>query len=102
MSDLGKLSMLSMQEEPLFNFDEDPYDYDLEASMVGAALGSGYEHSSELKVMKYDEAINMPDKEHWDDAVEMEHKKFKKYYAFEQAPRKKSQKMLKLSHQHGQ
>ena len=32
-----------------------------EIQAVGAGIGGGFDHTSELKVMKYEEAINSPD-----------------------------------------
>ena len=52
--------------------------------MVGAALGGGFGHTSELKVLKYDEAMATPDKPYWDDAVDVEHGKMIKYDVFEE------------------
>ena len=34
-----------------------------EIQAVGAGIGGGFDHTSELKVMKYEEAINSPDRE---------------------------------------
>ena len=34
-----------------------------EIQAVGAGIGGGFEHTSELKVIKYEEAISCPDKQ---------------------------------------
>ena len=44
-----------------------------EISCVGAGLGGGFDNTSELRVMKYEEAINGPDGEAWKAEVEKEH-----------------------------
>ena len=38
--------------------------------------GGGFSHASELKFMKYKEAMSTPDKQYWEDYVDTEHKKF--------------------------
>lgn len=50
---------------------------------VGAGLGGGFEHTSELKVMKYSEAMSGPDKKEWEEEVENEHKRMKYNKAWE-------------------
>jgi hypothetical protein len=50
-----------------------------ELGLVGAGIGGGFNHTSELKVMKYKDAIKGPDKKEWEKAVEEEHRKFEKY-----------------------
>ena len=43
-----------------------------EVAFVGAGVGSGIQHTSELRVMKYKEAIVTKDKKHWKQAVKEE------------------------------
>jgi hypothetical protein len=44
-----------------------------ELACVGAGIGGGFEHISELHVLKYDQAMNGPDADKWATAVEEEH-----------------------------
>ena len=55
----------------------------IEFGCVGAGLGGGFQDTHELHVMKYDEAMNSPDREHWNKAVEEEHNRMKKHTMFE-------------------
>jgi hypothetical protein len=41
-----------------------------EYASVGAGLGGGFDNTMELKVMKYDEAINGPDGDAWKKEIE--------------------------------
>ena len=50
-----------------------------EIQAVGAGIGGGFEHTSELKVMKYEEAINSPDKEGWKAEIKNEHRRMQKH-----------------------
>jgi hypothetical protein len=54
-----------------------------EVVAVGAGLGGGFEHTSELRVMKYEEAMQSNDKAKWNKAVEDEWNNFKEYGVFE-------------------
>ena len=49
------------------------YTIEEDISLVGAGLGGGFGHTSELKVMKYDEATNLFC-EKWEIPVEETHK----------------------------
>jgi hypothetical protein len=42
---------------------------------VGAGLGGGFENTTELHVMKYDEAMKSPDAEQWQRAVKEEYER---------------------------
>ena len=44
-----------------------------ELGCVGAGLGSGFDHMSELHVMKFKQAMKLADKENWEKAVNKEH-----------------------------
>jgi hypothetical protein len=46
-----------------------------EIACVGAGLGGGFENTTELHVMKYDEAMKSPDAEQWQRAVEEEYER---------------------------
>ena len=50
----------------------------MEVNAVGAGIGGGFGNTAELKPMKYKEAMNTPDREHWKEAVEEEHDKMVK------------------------
>jgi hypothetical protein len=54
-----------------------------EVSLVGAGIGGGFEHTGELKVMKYKEAMDSLDKTKWEQGVEAEHEKMITYQVFE-------------------
>ena len=45
----------------LANLDEDDVQVQMEVAGVGAGLGGGFNHTTELHVMKYREAMNRPD-----------------------------------------
>jgi hypothetical protein len=61
-------------------------DDDDEVALVGAGLGGGFEHTSELRTMKYKDAMKSPDKKKWDDAVEVEYHKIMSKEVFEPVP----------------
>jgi hypothetical protein len=50
-----------------------------EVAAVGAGIGGGFENMAELKLIKYDEAMNGPDKEKWYIAFDEEHERMEKY-----------------------
>ena len=45
------------------------YFLEIELCCIGAGLGRGFKNTQELKTMKYDEAMNGPDKEKWIKAI---------------------------------
>jgi hypothetical protein len=51
--------------------------------LIGAGIGGGFLNTSELHVMKFDEAMTKANKLHWDEAVLDEHKYFTDHTAFE-------------------
>jgi len=53
-----------------------------EIGCVGAGLGCGFENTQESHVIKYDEATQK-DPEHWQDAVQVEHKWMVEHLVFE-------------------
>ena len=59
-----------------------------ELAAVGAGIGGGFLNTSELRVLKYKEAINGPDREHWLKAIEEEHERMVKNNAFKTVKRK--------------
>lgn len=56
--------------------------FDGEIACVGAGIGGGFNHTSELHVMKYDQAMASPDRDEWNKAVEAEHENLKHYNVF--------------------
>ena len=50
-----------------------------EIQAAGAGIGGGFEHTGELKVMKYEEAISGPDRDKWKKAIADEHKRMVKH-----------------------
>ena len=40
---------------------------------VGAGIGGGFDHTSELRPMKYEEAMASPKAQLWGEAVDIEH-----------------------------
>jgi hypothetical protein len=66
-----------------------------EVSLVGAGISGGFEHTGELKVMKYKE-VDSPDKMKWDQRVESEHDKMTPYQVFEPVDVNETQKMPRL------
>ena len=49
-----------------------------EVACVGMGTGSAFKNTSKLKVLKLDQALGGPDKEHWEKAVEEEYHRMKK------------------------
>ena len=50
---------------------------------VGAGIGGGFGNTTELRVMKYEEAINGPDGEAWKAEIINENERMKKNEVFE-------------------
>ena len=50
-----------------------------EISLVGAGLGGGFDHTSKLKVIKYNNAMKTKDSDKWEISVEEENKQMKNY-----------------------
>ena len=46
---------------------------------VGAGLGGGFNHTSELHAMKFKQAMRSTDKEQWMKAVDKEHERIRKH-----------------------
>ena len=59
-----------------------------EMQAVGAGIGGGFEHTSELKVMKYEEALASPDKEGWKAEIKNEHRRMQKHGVWKAVKRK--------------
>ena len=106
MNELGEINLLSMGAEygiePEFNVDEVELDGSLsfkdfasksievedhlEPALVGAGLGGGFQHTSQLIPMKYHEAMASPDRLHWMEAIDTEWNKMHKYGTFREVP----------------
>jgi hypothetical protein len=43
--------------------------------LIGAGIGGGFDNTSKLHVMKFDEAMSKDDKSNWDQAVAEEYKR---------------------------
>ena len=54
---------------------------------VGAGVGGGFDHTSELNVMNYHEAMNSPDKNKWLEAIDKELENFEKHQVFKPVKR---------------
>ena len=46
-----------------------------EFSLVGAGIGGGFDHTTELKVLKYNEAMRGKDKSKWQEAIDEEYRR---------------------------
>ena len=55
--------------------------------MVGAGIGGGFEHTSELRPMKYEEAMAGPKAKYWDKAVNEENERLKHHAVFKAVPK---------------
>ena len=60
---------------------------DFEISCVGLGRIDGFDDTSELHVMKFDQAMATEESEQWEDAVDDEHERMKKNKVFEARPR---------------
>ena len=49
----------------------------MEIAAVGAGLGGGFDHTYNLKVMKFKEVMNWPDSNKWKEDIENEQKQMK-------------------------
>ena len=67
-----------------------------EVACVGAGVGGGFENTSELKVLKYNEAMKNPDKKKWEQAVQEEYERFKKYKVFKPVKKEEVPKDAKI------
>jgi hypothetical protein len=75
MKELGELALIAPNLPCVEEIDE--------VGLVGAGIGGGFEHTGELKVMKYKEAMSSPDKAKWEQGVEDEYQKMVTYQVFE-------------------
>ena len=64
-------------------------------ALVGT-VGGGFSNTTELKVVKYDEAMKSGDVDKWHDAVQEEHNKFKKTKVDRPVPRSNVPRWAKI------
>jgi hypothetical protein len=64
--------------------------------LIGAGIGGGFLNTSELHVMKFNEAMTKSDKPNWDKAVLEEHDRFTDHTAFEAINRDKIMKDTRI------
>jgi hypothetical protein len=58
----------------------------MELALIGAGVGGGSKHISELKVLNYKKAIRSPDAEEWCKEIRNEKARFDKYNALTAIP----------------
>jgi len=61
---------------------------DLEVAMYGVGIDGGFQNTSELKAMKYVQAMETEDKPEWDKVVKEEHRKFEDHKVWKSVPKK--------------
>ena len=64
--------------------------------LVGAGIGGGFSNTTELKVMKYKEAMSSEDAEAWKEEVTKEKERFDKFNGLTPVPRSQMPKGTKL------
>lgn len=57
-----------------------------EVGLVGAGLGGGFINTKELRVMKYNEAMQQPDADKWKEGVEREYERMEEHDVFKAVP----------------
>lgn len=68
----------------------------LEPLLVGAGVGGGFEHTDELKVLKYRQAMASSDKAEWDTEIKAEHDRFKKFKVVKVVPKSELPRNAKI------
>ena len=53
-----------------------------ESSLVGAGVGGGFDHTDELRVMNYRQAMKSGDAKEWTETVKDEYQKFERFKVF--------------------
>ena len=69
---------------------------DTEFGCVGAALGGGFENTTELRPMKYQEAMATADKSQWEKAVKEEYDRLVQHKVFKLVPKSLVPKKAKI------
>jgi hypothetical protein len=59
----------------------------MEVALIGAGIGGGISHTSQLKVMNYKKAVRSPDTNEWRKEIKNEKTRFNKYNALTAVPR---------------
>ena len=59
----------------------------MELALIGAGVGGGIKHTSELKVLNYKKSMQSPDADEWRKEVRNEKARFDKYNALTAVPR---------------
>jgi hypothetical protein len=67
-----------------------------EIMAVGAGIGGGFAHTSELKVLTYEEAMAGPKARYWDKACDEEHQRMVDHAVFKAVPRSEVPKFAKI------
>ena len=67
-----------------------------ECGLVGAGIGGGFNHTSELHVMKFEEALAGPDAEEWKKEIENEHNWMLKHKVWKAVSKSSIPKGIKL------
>ena len=67
---------------------------------VGTGIGGSFTHTTELKVLKFDEAVNGPDKKNCYKAIEEVYERFMKNDCYEEVPIEEVNQEKRLSHLH--
>jgi hypothetical protein len=68
----------------------------MELALIGAGVGGGIKHTSELKVLNYKKAMQSPDADEWRKEVRNEKARFDKYDALTAVPRSSLPKGAKV------
>ena len=63
------------------------HNFSFEIFGVGAGTGGGFGTTTELRVLKYDEAVNGPNGKEWREEIENEFKRMKKMGVFQEINR---------------
>eukprot|EP00957_Ditylum_brightwellii_P108068 8244853-Ditylum_brightwellii.AAC.1 len=88
--------MKALNEVGMLSIDQECWELEHKFRLVGAADGNQFQHTRQLKVMTYDEAMNTPEKDKWDTSVVKEHNTFKKYSVWKAVPRNQVPKDAKV------
>ena len=68
----------------------------MELALIGAGIGGGIKHSSQLKVLNYKKAMRSPDAEEWQKEIRNKKAQFNKYSALTAIPRSLLPKGVKV------
>jgi hypothetical protein len=68
----------------------------MEVALIGAGVGGGISHTSQLKVLNYKKAMQSPDADEWRKEIQNEKARFDKYNALTAVPRDSLPKSAKV------